>query len=105
MEDILKRLLEAEMRAEKLVREAESEQERAIHAAMNDARAEEERFRARVPELHRSYIHKAAERAEQTIAELRRRYDERLTQLRDMAGQRADEALEAAFALLLDPRH
>lgn len=105
MEDILKRLLEAEMRAEKLAREAETEQERMIQAAMNDARAEEERFRARIPELHRGYMQKAAERAEQTIAELRRRYDERLVQLRELAGQRADEALEAAFALLIDPRY
>ena len=43
---------------------------------------------------------KAEERAEQTVAELKRRYDERHALLRDMAEQREDEALEAAFEVL-----
>jgi vacuolar-type H+-ATPase subunit H len=104
MDDTLKRLLEAEMRAEKLAQDAEQEQERIIQAAIREARAEDERFTARVPDLHRAHINKAEERAEQTVAELKRRYDERHVQLRNMAEQREQEALEAAFAILLDAR-
>ncbi|MEA3277744.1 MAG: ATPase [Pseudomonadota bacterium] len=101
MEDTLKRLLDAEMHAEQIAQQAEAEQENVIQGALVEARAGEERFTARIPELHRSFISKAEERAEQTIAELKRRYDERHVQLRDMAEQRDDEALEAAFELLI----
>lgn len=104
MDDTLKRLLDAEMRAEQLAEEAEREQERVIQQAMVEARAAEERFRASIPELHRGQIDKAEDRSGQTIAELRRRYDERHVQLRDMAEQREDEALDAAFALVIDAR-
>lgn len=104
MDDILKRLLDAEMRAEQIAQEAEREQERVIQQAMQDAKTAEERFRASIPELHRSQIDKADERAGKTVAELRRRYDERHVQLRDMAEQREDEALEAAFSMLIDTR-
>jgi vacuolar-type H+-ATPase subunit H len=103
MDDTLKRLLDAERRAEKIARDAEQEQERIIQAAIRDARADEERFTSRIPDLHRGFINKAEERAEQTIAELKRRYEERHVQLRGSAENREDEALEAAFALLLDP--
>ncbi|EIC22401.1 hypothetical protein [Thiorhodovibrio frisius] len=104
MDDTLKRLLDAEVRAEKIAQEAEQGQERVIQQAMQDARVAEERFRASIPELHLSQIDKADERAGQTVAELRRRYDERHIQLRDMAEQREDQALDAAFALLIDTR-
>ncbi len=104
MDDILKRLLDAEMRAETIAQEAEQERERIIQAAMADAKAEDQRFTARVPDLHRSFIRKAEERAEQTVAELKRRYDERHVQLRNLAEEREQEALERALELLLDPR-
>jgi hypothetical protein len=103
MDDTLKRLLDAEMRAETIAQEAEQERERIIQAAMADAKAEDQRFTARVPDLHRGFIRKAEERAEQTVAELKRRYDERHVQLRNLAEEREQEALEQAFALLLDP--
>jgi vacuolar-type H+-ATPase subunit H len=103
MDDTLKRLLDAEMKAEKIARDAEQEQERIIQSAMREARSDEERFTARIPDLHRGFIDKAEERAEQTIAELKRRYDERHVQLRETAEQRENDALDAAFSLLLDP--
>lgn len=103
MDDILQRLLDAEMRAEKIAQEAEQERERIIQAAVADARAEDQRFTARVPDLHRSFIRKAGERADQTIAELKRRYDERHVQLRNMAEEREHDALDTAFDLLIDP--
>jgi vacuolar-type H+-ATPase subunit H len=101
MDDTLKRLLEAEMRAERLAQEAEEEAARLVQAAVAEAKAQEERFRARIPDLHRGFIQKSAERAEQTIAELKRRYDERHIQLRNLAEEREDEALAAAFDILL----
>ncbi len=103
MDETLKRLLDAEMRAEKLAQDAEREQERTIQSAVDQARSEDQRFTARIPDLHRGFIEKAEERAEQTVAELKRRYDERHVLLRDMAEEREEEALRAATALLLDP--
>lgn len=101
MDDTLKRLLDAEMRAERLAQQAEQEQEHSIQQAMIDARAENDRFTARIPDLQRAFITKAEERAEQNIAELRRRYDERHQQLRNQAEQREEDALESAFQLLI----
>lgn len=101
MDDTLQRLLDAEVRAERIAQEAEAEQEKIIQDALAEAHAQEDRFRAGIPELHRSFIDKAEERAEQTVAELRRRYDERHTQLRDLAEQHEDEALQAAFEVLI----
>lgn len=103
MDDTLKRLLDAEMQAERLAREAEEEQERTIEQALADARADNDRFTTRIPDLHRGFIAKSEERAEQQIAELRRRYDERHVQLRDQAEQREEAALEAAFQILIGP--
>lgn len=101
MDDTLQRLLDAEMRAEQIAQQAEEEQEIVIQGALEEARTQQDRFRAGIPDLHRAFILKAEERAEQTVAELKRRYDERHAQLRDTAEQREDEALEAAFDLLI----
>jgi V/A-type H+-transporting ATPase subunit G/H len=103
VDDTLQRLLDAEVRAEKLAQQAEAEQAQVIQGALNEARAEEERFTARIPDLHRSDIAKAQERADQTVAELKRRYDERHVQLRNQAEQREEEALAAAFQVLVNP--
>ncbi len=104
MEDTLQRLLAAELRAEKIASQAEQDQERIIQAALADTKAENERFTGRIPDLHRAFIAKADERAEQHTAELRRRYDERHAQLRNQAEQREEEALAAAFQVLIDHR-
>lgn len=101
MDDTLQRLLDAEMRAEQIAQQAEAEQENVIQGALEEVRTQQDRFRAGIPDLHRTFIDKAEERAEQTVAELKRRYDERHARLRDTAEQREDEALEAAFDLLI----
>jgi vacuolar-type H+-ATPase subunit H len=103
MEKTLQRLLDAEMRAEQIHQKAAEARDRMLEEARREARAEEERFEARLPELHNSFLEKANQRAEQTIAELKRRYDERHAQLRKYAESREDEALDAAFDLLIDP--
>ena len=103
MEDVLNRLLDTELQAEALVAEAKLRHDRLLQQALDDARNAEARFDARVPELRGYFVGKEEERASQTIGELRRRYEERQHQMHDLAQQRRPEAVEAAFATLLDP--
>lgn len=103
MDATLQRLLEAEMQAEKIQREAEEQREQVIQDAMQEAKAAEARFEASLPDMYTSYQEKAESRAEQTIAELKRRFDERHTQLWEYADAREDKALDAAFEILIDP--
>jgi hypothetical protein len=105
MDDSLQRLLDAEARAEKIVQQADLEREDTIQSALMEARAEDDRFEARIPELHASFVEKAEARAGQTIQEIKRRFDERHAELRDFAELREEEALEAAFSLLVDPEN
>ncbi|RCX26589.1 ATPase [Thioalbus denitrificans] len=103
MEDTLKRLLDAEVHAEKLVQEADAERERLIRQALADARAAEEQFDARIPELHAAFVSKAEGRAEQTVSELKRRYAERSRYLRSLAEEREAVAVEAVLDLIINP--
>ena len=103
MDDQLKRLLDAEKRAEQIARQAEEDQDRAVRdRPARGARPRRSASQARVPEIHSSFLEKAEARAEQTVKELKKRADERHTQLREMAEAREAEALEAAFAVLTD---
>lgn len=101
MDDTLKRLLAAETAASELVEKAQTDSERLIQAAVQDARQQEERFEDRVPGLHASFLEKSDQRANQTVAEMERRFQERLGQLRDAAESNEVAALEAAFSELL----
>ncbi len=103
MEDELQRLLDTELQAEALVKEAELKREQMIRQAREDARNAEKQFEARLPELRASFMEKAEERAVQAVAELARRYEERRAQLRSQAKSREGEAVKAAVELLLDP--
>jgi vacuolar-type H+-ATPase subunit H len=104
MEETLKHLLAAESAASKLVEKAQTESERLVQTTLHEARQQEERFAARVPELHSAFLEKSDQRAQQTVAEMERRFQERLTQLRDAAEKHEDAALEAAFRELLGGR-
>ena len=101
MDDTLKQLLAAEGAATELVDKAERDGERLIQAAIQEARSQEERFENRKPELHAGFLEKSDQRAQQTIAEMERRFQETLAQLRESADQNEDRALEAAFRALL----
>lgn len=103
VEDELKRLLDAELRAEALVDHADAEREAIIHKALDDARIAEERFQAQIPELRASFLEKAEDRAAQAVAEVTRRYEERADRLRALAREREREAIDAAVAWVLDP--
>lgn len=101
MEDTLKRLLDAESRAEKLVDEAKAERRLTIEKALHHVQVEEKRFNARIPEIHADFLRKAEAHAEQTVGELQRRYRERTEQLREAAANHEEEALNAAINFLI----
>ncbi|MEW8148460.1 MAG: hypothetical protein AB2788_22195, partial [Candidatus Thiodiazotropha endolucinida] len=103
MEESLQRLLNAETKAQQIHNKAEEMRERMIQEALQEAKTKEEHFEARIPELHHSFMEKAESRAEQTIAELKKRFNERHAQLREYAEAREDDALDAAFTVLIDP--
>lgn len=103
MEDPLKRLLDAEARAQGIIEAASQERQRLLDAALVGVHEAESRFEAGRVELRAPFLKEAQGRAEQTVAELTRKYDERQRNLRDMASRHEQEAVEAALALLLDP--
>ena len=101
MGDSLKELLEAEAKAEAIVTAGEEGRDQIIQKALDDALEMEHRFKQRLPEMQQSFIDKAQERAAQTIAEMKLRYDERNKTLRELAGKHEQEALDRAIALIL----
>ena len=101
MDDTLKRLLAAENAARELVEKAQGDGELLVHTGVEEARQQEERFEARIPELHASFLEKSDQRAQQTVAEMERRFNERLSGLRDAAENHEESALDAAFRELL----
>ncbi|HIJ24454.1 MAG: ATPase [Gammaproteobacteria bacterium] len=94
--------MNAELEAENIVRNSEQQREAMKQQALSDANATIEQFNARLPELHQSFLDKANERAEQSIAELKLRYDEHNQQLRQLAEKHQQEALTDAIHLLLN---
>jgi vacuolar-type H+-ATPase subunit H len=102
MSDSLKDLLQAEAEAEAIVSAGEKERDRIIQKALDDALDMERQFKDRLPEMQQSFLDKAQERAAQTIAEMKLRYDERNKTLRELAGKHESEALERAIAMLVD---
>ena len=103
MDESLKQLLDAEQQAERIVREGEVVSEEITQKAMADAKAIEQQFVDRIPEMYKSFADKAQDKAEQTIAEIKLRYDERNKELRLLAEQHSDEAVEQAIRLILKP--
>lgn len=101
MDDTLKKLLEAETAASELVDNAQKESEHLIQTALQEAHHQEERFDARVPELHAAFLDKSDQRAKQTVAEMERRFQERISQLRVDAESHEQAALDEAFLELL----
>jgi V/A-type H+-transporting ATPase subunit G/H len=101
MEDTLKRLLATEQEANRITELAARNAEQLVEEASLDARSQEERFQKRLPVLRASFTDKAASRAEQSLKEIQRRYDERLEQLRHDAENHESAAIDAAFAVLL----
>lgn len=103
MDDPLKRLLEAEARAQSIIDAASSERQRILDEALAAARDAEARFEAGRADLRAPFLKEAHGRASQAVAELTRKYEERQRALRDLASRHEQEAVDAALNLLLDP--
>lgn len=103
MDDPLKRLLEAEARAQNLIEAASLDRQRLLDEALAAAREAEARFEAGRADLRAPFLKEANSRADQAVAELARKYEERQRNLRDLASKHEQEAVEAALNLLLDP--
>ncbi len=101
MDESLKDLLEAEQHAEDIVAQGERQRDEIIQQAVDDARAMEQQFHDRLPEMYQSFTDKAHERAAQSIAEIKVRYDERNKELRSLAEQHAEDAVEHAVKMIL----
>jgi vacuolar-type H+-ATPase subunit H len=104
MEDALKRLLDAEAKAETIIENAARERDRLINETLESAREAEARFEAGRNELRAPYLKEAESRAEQAVGEMTRKYEERQRSLRDLASRHEEEAVKAAMGLLLDPQ-
>lgn len=104
MGDSLKDLLEAEAQAEAIVAVGEGERDKIIQKALDDALEMESKLQLRLPEMRQSFIDRAQERANQTIAEIKLRYDERNKSLRELCALHEQEALDQAIALILECR-
>ena len=101
MENTLKRLLTVEIEAEQLVAQAQTEREQIIQQALQSAHQAEQAFQAKVPELQANWIAKAEARADQAIAELSKRYEEKQQYIRQLAEENQDNALTAAIHLFM----
>ncbi len=103
MEDVLKRLLETETRAEAIIESAETERKRIVDQALDAARQAEARFQEDAARRRQPLLLEAEDRAGQLVADLTRKYEARQRLLREQADRNEDEAVRAVLALLLDP--
>ena len=96
MDDLLKRLLDAELQGEAIVDEASRERERMVQQALGEARAAEASFEAGLGELRRHYLKQSEERAAQAVAELARQYAEHQRELRRLDQRIVDQCHTAS---------
>lgn len=99
-EEPLKRLLDAEARAEQVIALAEEKRRGIVEQARQEVQAQEQLHAARVSEIQAAFLAQAEQRAQQTIAELKRRYAERAATMRASAASMEQRALDAAIELL-----
>ena len=103
MDDQLQRLLDAEARAQAVIDDASQQRDHMIEEALATVRDAEARFEAGKAELRAPFLNEAQGHAEQAVAELTRKHEERQRTLRELASRHETEAVEAALTLLLDP--
>jgi len=100
VDETLKRLLDAEAKAEQIVKRAEEERQAIIEQAKHDARLAEQLHAERMAELHASFLAQAEQRAQQTITALQQHHDEQAQALRISTQRNEQQALAEAVALL-----
>ena len=102
MINVLQRLLDAELKAQAIVENAKKERDRLINEARDEVKRAEQRFEARIPELHASFTDKAKERAQTQINELERRYQERRDRLIEISEKYQQKAVDDVLSLILN---
>ncbi len=99
-EEPLKRLLDAEAKAEQVIALAEEKRRSIVEQARQEVQAQQERHVEHVKEIQAAAITQAEQRAHKTITELRRRHAERVAAMRASAASMEQRALDEAIALL-----
>jgi V/A-type H+/Na+-transporting ATPase subunit G/H len=102
VDESLKRLLDAESKAENIIAHADAERQAIIEQARHDVQVSEQQLAERAKDIHASFLAHAEQRAQQTIAELKRRHTEHCAALRTSAAAQEHLALDAAVRLLTE---
>lgn len=100
VDESLKRLLDAEAQAELVIARAEAERQEIIEQARLEVQTLERQHAERVKEIHTAFLAQANQRAQQTIAELKRRNADHAAALRLSAKEWESQALDTAVSLL-----
>ncbi len=103
MNDVLKRMLDAEQRAQRLVDDALEQQKAMLERAREQAHEAEKRFESRMHDLRHELESKAEAEAARTIAQMERRSRENRDQLRASADECRHDAIDAAIRIVADP--
>lgn len=101
MEDVLKRLLNAEKQAESRVEQADAERKRMIQEALDRARAMQLEFDKQVEARRKPFLATAEDGARRRIAELEDLASVRQRQLRNNAAGNEEAAVQGALKLIL----
>lgn len=102
MGNVLQQLLSAELKAQAIVEDARRQSDQFINDAKAEVKRAEQRFEARIPEIHASFIEKAEEKVTTHIDELDRRYLERRQILLDQAQEKQQQVIDKVVYLLLN---
>lgn len=102
MENVLQRLLDAELKAQDIVEQAKKQRDRLVSEAREEVARAEQRFQARIPEIHSAFMDKAEEKAQTHIKELERRYEERRQSLKKIALEGEQQAIDDILQIILD---
>lgn len=103
MNDVLKRMLDAERRAQRLVDDALEQQRKMLERAREEAHEAEERFESRMHDLRHDLERRAETEAARTIAQMERRSRENREQLKASAEDCRQDAIDAAVRIITDP--
>jgi len=100
VDETLKRLLDAETEAERVVERADEERQSIIEQAKRDVRAAEQQHADHLANIQETLRTQAEQRAQQTIASMQRRYANQSLALRAAAERHEQQALDEALAML-----
>lgn len=103
MNDVLKRMLDAEQRAQRLVDDALEQQKKMLELAREEAHEAEQRFESRMHDLRHDLENKAEAEAARTISQMERRSREHREQLKASAEDCRHDAVDAVVSIVTDP--